>query len=115
MVLALLALGTLVVLPTLRVPPRATGDERPVERARTLALRRAEQLRLTIAPDGRWMVTALSDTTDTPVLTGVAPADSVRALPAELTISALGACLPVRPLSDASRGWDPARCATVTR
>jgi prepilin-type N-terminal cleavage/methylation domain-containing protein len=115
-VLVLLGLGTLLVLPMFRAPVdgSASAGDRPVERARTLALRRGEAVRLTISKDGAWQVRSVRDTSPELLLEGVASLTTTEALPAALEITALGACLPDDDSGRLKgRLWDPTRCAVA--
>ena len=112
-VLVLLGLSAAVVLPTLRLPG-ATGPESPLVRARTLAVRRGEALRLEIHRDGAWTVRPATDRGGALLLSGSGAPPSAMAMPESIVISALGTCLPESAAAPGAVPWDPVRCAVTT-
>lgn len=106
-VLVLLGLAAAFVLPTLRLPVRATDAATALERARAIAVRRGEAVRLEHDAAGAWTVRATADTTGAILLAGISGAAS----PHSMVISALGACLPEGSVAVGTRAWDPVRCA----
>ena len=113
-VLVLLGLGAALVLPSLRLPARAPGEDAPLERARATAIRRGEAVRLSVNPTGDWTVRATADTGGAILLSGTAAASPAVSEVQSTVITALGTCLPERAQSTGTGAWDPARCA-VTR
>jgi prepilin-type N-terminal cleavage/methylation domain-containing protein len=112
-VLALLALAAAAVQPVLwssRVRPEETL-ERVVARARELAVRRAESMRLRVEASGRWDVRPAP-----PGDSLIVAADSLRpplATAVVLNISPLGACVPIAGID--RRAWDTIECREVIR
>ena len=112
-VLVLLGLSSAAVLPVFRLPA-APPAESPLVRARALAVRRGESLRLEILPDGRWQVASAADTTDATLLHGRIADDTSRGARRSFVISPLGTCLPDGPSLPGTPAWEPVRCG-VTR
>jgi prepilin-type N-terminal cleavage/methylation domain-containing protein len=108
-VLVLLGLSAAFVLPTLSLPPRDSAAVTPLERARAIAVRRGEAVRLDVATDGAWRVQATADTSGTILLAGTTGEGIARSI----VISALGACLPEGPAAGDAPAWDPVRCAAA--
>ncbi|MES3033942.1 MAG: GspH/FimT family pseudopilin [Gemmatimonadota bacterium] len=109
-VLVLLGLSAAVVLPTLRLPGIAPAES-ALARARTLAVRRGEAVRLETSRDGSWIVRTAA-TPDGPVLLSGSgtSADTASVAPSVL-VSALGTCFPEGAAAPGQAAWDPARCA----
>ena len=114
MVLVLLGLGAALVLPSLRLPARAPGEDAPLDRARATAIRRGESVRLSVSSTGDWTVRATADTSGATLLSGTATDTPEAGAPPSMVITALGVCLPERGTAVGTAAWDPARCA-VTR
>jgi prepilin-type N-terminal cleavage/methylation domain-containing protein len=93
-VIAILAIAASIVYPLLfatRQPPAVADETMLVEQARSLAIARAEPMRLEVARDGTWQIVSPA-TPNVPVASGQlaeAPAGAYM-----IQISALGACLP---------------------
>lgn len=113
-VLVLLGVSAGVVLPAFRLPPPAS-PEAPIVRARALAVRRGEAVRLSTRPDGRWQVAAAADTAGAILLTGTGVVSDAPAGPRTVVISPLGSCLPEGPSARNAEVWDPVRCAPSPR
>jgi prepilin-type N-terminal cleavage/methylation domain-containing protein len=109
-VLVLLGVGAAIVAPMFRLPAPSASSSTPIEKARALAVRRGEAMRLEAAGRTGWAVRATSDTSDSVLLTG-----SSAAPPRRMLISALGACLPEGAAASGDAAWDPARCAPARR
>jgi prepilin-type N-terminal cleavage/methylation domain-containing protein len=109
-VLVLLGLSAAFVLPTLRLPEPSTGAVSPVERARAVAVRRGESVRLVQNAEGAWSVRATTDTLGVILLAGTGGAGPAQSL----VISAIGACLPDGAAAGV-QAWDPVRCAESRR
>jgi hypothetical protein len=102
-VMAVLGLVTAVVLPALVVPQtEPAGIGHVVRKARTLAIARAQTLRLTVADDGRWVVRDDAQPIDSGAI----------ATPGrlELWFSPAGHCRLATALPTAWGGWDVTRC-----
>jgi type II secretory pathway pseudopilin PulG len=124
-VLTLLGVMTALVVPPLTTPVRpATTLAEVVRGARSAALARAQVLQLTVTPGGRWALYTLAPTDGDTLASGTLAPESATSggeaagTPAgdpslQLQITALGACLPVPPLSSALRDWDAAACRPV--
>ena len=112
-VLVLLGLSSAAVLPAFRLPA-APPAESPLVRARALAVRRGESLRLDILPDGRWQVASAAATTDAILLNGRIADDTTLNARRSFVISPLGTCLPDGPSLPGTPAWEPVRCG-VTR
>jgi prepilin-type N-terminal cleavage/methylation domain-containing protein len=112
-VLVLLGVSAAMVVPSLRLPgPMAAGAPAPLERARALAIRRGETLRLTADVRGSWQVTAEGDSVGLVLLSGDAGAPAG----APIVLTALGVCLQSGSAPEGNApDWDPARCAPVRR
>ena len=106
-VLVLLGLSAAFVLPTLRLPAPATGGATAVARARAVAVRRGESVRLLVDAAGAWTVRATADTLGTILLAGISTAGHAHSV----VISALGTCLPEGAAAVGTPAWDPVRCA----
>lgn len=111
-VLVLLGLSAAVVLPTLRLPAPAAAES-PLVRARTLALRRGEAVRLNTDAEGRWTVRATADALGAILLEGDGVASPIDGSARSVVISALGTCLPEGAPVAGSPAWDPVRCAVT--
>lgn len=112
-VLVLLGLSAAVVLPRLRLPSGATAHRTTIERARAVAVRRGEPVRLSWTDGGDWTVRATADTSGVTLLSGTDGALSATVGARSLVISALGACLPEGTATTAAPAWDPARCRST--
>lgn len=108
MVLVLLGLTAAFVLPTLRLPLRALDAESVLERARAIAVRRGEAVRLQHEASGAWTVRATADTTGAILLAGSSGESGTAH---SMVISALGACLPEGTAAVGTPAWNPVRCA----
>lgn len=107
-VMAVLGLVTAVVLPALVVPPtEPAGIGQVVRRARGLAIARAQTLRLTVAPDGRWVVRDDAFAIDSGAIT--APGRI------ELWFSPAGHCRLASALPASWTAWDVTRCHATER
>jgi prepilin-type N-terminal cleavage/methylation domain-containing protein len=113
-VLVLLGLSTAVVLPAFRLPAPA-AVESPLARARTLAVRRGEALRLELRGEGRWQLTAAADTAPTVLLDGDGMDPHVLGGAQSVLVTALGTCLPEGPSPVDGAAWDPVRCGVTSR
>ncbi len=113
MVLVLLGLSAAFVLPSLRLPARSTEPASAIERARAVAVRRGEAVRLQFDSRGAWTVRATADTTGATLLSGTVPTASGEAVAQSVVISALGACLPEGQSVVGASAWDPTRCAAA--
>lgn len=112
-VLMILGIAAAAVLPALRPTADRGNDESPAARARTIAVRRGEAVRLTVGQDGHWTVHGTTDTGHVALLSGqLSPSSDA---PPSLLVSALGICLPEGPLPAGATSWDPARCTTSPR
>ena len=111
-VLVLLGLSAAAVMPVLR-PPDAAGPESPLVRARTVAVRRGDAVRLEIDRDGEWTVRPAADRNGTILLSGSGAASADETQPRSIVITALGTCLPERAADSGAAPWDPARCAVT--
>jgi prepilin-type N-terminal cleavage/methylation domain-containing protein len=109
-VLVLLGLSAAVVVPSFRLPA-ATAPESALLRARALAVRRGESVRLATDRDGRWLVVATADTEGTILLAGDGGAASASGAAGSVVISALGLCQPEGHSAAGTPAWDPMRCA----
>ena len=105
--LVLLGLTAAFVLPSLRLPSRTADAETALVRARAIAVRRGESVRLQADAGGAWTVRATADTTGAILLAGSGDAGIVH----PVVISALGTCLPEGTVAVGVRAWDPVRCA----
>lgn len=117
-VLVLLGLSAALVLPSLRLPDAARSLSSPLQRARAIAVRRGEAVRLEYAADGHWTVRATADTAQAVLLAGDGGLDdAASAAPSArgMLISAIGACFPDAADGSQPGGWDPARCAQAQR
>ncbi len=111
-VLVLLGLAAAFVIPVLRRPIASADQLSVLERARALAVRRGESVRLQFDAAGAWSVRATADTTATILLAGVAnPAAPDAGIAQSFLISALGTCLPEGNAAVGGSAWDPTRCA----
>ena len=111
-VLVLLGLAAAFVIPVLRRPVRSVDQLSVLERARAVAVRRGESVRLQFDATGAWTVRATADTTAAILLAGAASAAAPDAGIAQLIlISALGSCFPEGNMVVGGSAWDPARCA----
>ncbi len=112
MVLVLLGLAAAFVLPVLERPVRSADQRTVLERARAVAVRRGESVRLQVDATGAWTVRATADTTDAILLSGAATTAAPDAgIARSIVISALGACLPEGKAVVGGGAWDPTRCA----
>jgi len=111
-VLLVLGMSAAVVLPSFRLPAPA-GPESAVLRARALAVRRGESVRLATDRAGRWQVVATADTDGSILLAGDGGAASDSGAPGSMVISALGLCLPEGHSTAGTPAWDPVRCAVT--
>ncbi len=111
-VLVLLGLSAAVVLPSFRLPA-PTGPESAPQRARALAVRRGESVRLATDHAGRWQVVATADTDGTILLAGGGGSASDSGAAGSIVISALGLCLPEGHSAAGTSAWDPVRCAVT--
>jgi len=111
-VLVLIGLSAAVVLPSFQLPA-PSGPESAVLRARTLAVRRGESVRLSTDRDGRWQVVATADTEGSILLAGGGGGASDSGVVGSMVISALGLCLPEGHSAAGTPAWDPVRCAVM--
>jgi len=109
-VLVLLGLAAAVILPSIRFPSR-TGEGAPIARARAVAVRRGESVRLTVGETGVWSVVATADTAGVILLAGPGDRPSGPGAARSVVISALGLCMPEGPAAVGTPPWDPARCS----
>jgi prepilin-type N-terminal cleavage/methylation domain-containing protein len=109
-VLVLLGVAAAVVAPMLRRPTVKADASTPLERARALAVRRGEVLRLHSQGAGSWVVTAVSDTSEAILLSGLGDSPAFPVL-----ITALGVCQPEGVFEGGMPPWDPASCAPARR
>ena len=111
-VLVLLGLAAAAVSPALRAPRSVDADPlaATVARARALAVRRAEALRLEIDGDGRWRLSAR----DSVLQVGTLPTAHGATL--RLAISPTGLCVPEadEAVTPSAHGWDAGACAPAT-
>jgi prepilin-type N-terminal cleavage/methylation domain-containing protein len=114
-VLVLLGLGAAFVLPTLQLPARRSADAGTIERARALAIRRGESMRLAVDRSGAWTVRATADTTAALLLSGAGAIEPGVEAPFSIVITALGACLPEGSAFVGAGAWDPTRCTEARR
>lgn len=113
-VLVLLGLAAAFILPVLQRPTRSADQITILERARSVAVRRGESVRLEFDATGAWTVSATADTTAAILLAGVATAATPASRIAQsIVISALGACLPEGNAVVGGSAWDPTRCAVA--
>lgn len=113
-VLVLLGLSSAVVLPALRLPAPAAAES-PLVRARALAVRRGESLRLEALGEGRWRVSAAADTAGTVLLDGTDLDPLALGGAQSVMVTALGTCLPEGPSAAGGAAWDPVRCGVTSR
>ncbi len=111
MVLVLLGLAAAFILPSLRLPSRSVDQVSVLERARAIAVRRGEAVRLQFNAAGAWTVRSTADTLGTILLGGAESGRPGDAVSHSIIISALGACLPEGTAAVGTPAWDPARCA----
>jgi len=109
-VLVLLGLSAAVILPSIRLPFRS-AERSPIERARAVAVRRGESVRLTIGDTGVWSVAGTADTAGVILLAGTGGLASGAGAARSVVISALGLCMPEGPAARGTPPWDPARCS----
>ena len=88
-VLAVMGIALAVVAPTMILPPRTTNIGSVIADARTVALRRSEQVILVIAADGKWSVNA-ARLTASPILYG--RLETKNGVSLRMDISPLGLC-----------------------
>jgi len=112
-VLVLLGLAAAFILPVLQRPTRSADQITILERARSVAVRRGESVRLEFDATGAWTVSATADTTAAILLAGVASAAPDVGIAQSIVISALGACLPEGNAVVGGSAWDPTRCAVA--
>lgn len=112
-VLVLLGLSAAVVMPALRLPVTA-GPDSPLVRARTVAVRRGEAVRLEIDRDGGWTVRPATDRGGALLLSGSGTTSGSMTTPVSIVITALGTCLPESAAAPGAAPWDPVRCAVTT-
>lgn len=113
-VLSLMGMAAAVVAPVLT--RRALADERPdlatLTNARRRAVQRAEPLRFVMQTSRAWRLTSMRDAaiidSGTLAFTASAHADGARSM--DVTIDALGACIPARQASSIQL-FDPLSCA----
>ncbi len=113
-VLVLLGLSTAVVLPAFRLPAPPV-EESPLARARALAVRRGESLRIEAQGEGRWRVSAAADTAATVLLDGDGMDPHALGGSQSVVVTALGTCLPEGPSPVDGAAWDPVRCGVTSR
>jgi prepilin-type N-terminal cleavage/methylation domain-containing protein len=112
-VLVLLGLGAAFVLPVLHLPGRSDRQSSALERARAIAIRRGESVRLSVAPSGEWTVRATADTGEAILLSGTAAETPSAEAAQSIVISALGACVPEGDAAVGAGAWDPTRCTAA--
>jgi prepilin-type N-terminal cleavage/methylation domain-containing protein len=113
-VLVMLGLAAAFVLPVLQRPLKSSDERTVLERARAVAVRRGESVRLEFDASGAWTVRATADTTGAVLLSGQASTTaSDGGLARSTLISALGACLPEGAAVLGGGAWDPTRCAVA--
>ena len=108
-VLTLMGIAATLVVPALARPVRApeAASDSLVASARRTAIRRAEPLRVRVAPDGAWDVVTQRNGA---VIDSGHVQDSLPAL--ELLLDALGGCVPVARTATAA-SYDPLTCAST--
>lgn len=112
-VLVVLGLSAAVVVPFFRPPP-AAAVESALIRARTLAVRRGQTLRLDVARGGDWTVHPVADPSGAVLLAGRDMAAAGPEGARSMLITALGTCLPEGAVPAGRPAWDPVRCALTT-
>ncbi len=115
MVLILLGIAASVVLPVFRTKPKSEDVTSVIERARALAVRRAESLILNVNPLGAWAVRSSTDTSAGVLLSGPTGSAPLQLPSYIIQITPLGACFPQGELNSDAKPWDPARCAPARR
>jgi hypothetical protein len=101
--LAILLIAVAIVYPNIFPPKTALvpSESEVIERARSLAIARAEMVRLAVARDGSWEIVAESVPNDILASGQLAEAPAAEY---SLRVNAVGACLPVtaeRPVEGA--------------
>jgi type II secretory pathway pseudopilin PulG len=91
--LAILLIAAAIIYPNVFPPKRDTvpSESDVVERAKALAIARAETVRLTVSADGSWEITPASAHTEV-LATGRLP--EAPPAPISMRVTELGACLP---------------------
>lgn len=92
--LAILLIAAAIIYPNVFPPKRDSvpSESDVVERAKALAIARAETVRLTVSADGNWEITPESAPTEV-LATGRLPEAPPK--PLTVRVTELGACLPV--------------------
>ena len=106
-VLAVMGLAIAIVAPSLVLPPRETGVASIIANAKSIALRRAEEISLSVGDDGRWAAYAVRSGSE-PVSSGRINAREGIAL--KLDISPLGLCTVDETSSVPRATLDPFSC-----
>lgn len=108
-VLVLLGMAAALVVPSIRFAVRDTAGT-SLERARAVAVRRGQSVRMTVSETGAWSVAATADTAGVILLSGTGDQASGSGVARSVVISALGLCMPEGPVVVGTPPWDPARC-----